>query len=63
MKTARVGHTCSLMTTSGEEREVIAVGGWNAGDGDLDSVEIFNTQSKVWRGGEGKSQSWTSKFG
>ena len=64
MTTARAGHTCSTVTRSsaGGEREAVVVGGWNADQGDLDSVEVYNMQRKTWRIGDFKISNLTECY-
>jgi uncharacterized membrane protein len=55
MTTARYAHRCALVknASTGAE-EIIVMGGGNAGDGVLDSVEIFSVVSMTWRTATGK---------
>ena len=49
MATARTSHTCSHVTTTDGEDEIVVVGGYSGKS--LKSVEIYSTSNMEWRSG------------
>ena len=52
MKRGRGDHTCNAVVTANGQREIVVVGGTDNSDARLDSVEIYNVDTGVWREGE-----------
>ena len=50
MATARTSHTCSHVTTTAGEDEIVVVGGYSGES--LKSVEIYSIKYMAWRSGK-----------
>ena len=61
MNFKRVGHGMGVITINGDER--IAVFGGYDGRNELDSVELYNTQTEIWETADFKLREARSSFG
>ena len=61
MTYGREGLTCSLIENQNAQQEIVVTGGWD-GRGALNSVEIWNFNTEIWRAGEGLPQKFLPAF-